>query len=305
MFGRIIASLTLILFVFISAPASAQEGSTAPDASSLSKVEDSLLMYADSIYLAPIPDTRLYYNDQFVKLLIRALKTPNSYNYAFPKLDGRMHILIAPDDKSFRMFNWVIAAPNDEDRRYYAAIQMPGENLKLYGLADYSDKLAIGGEDSVLTGGKWYGALYYRIMNREVDGQNVYMMLGVNESSRISKKKLMDPMVITPNGPQFGMAIFPFLSRSKQPVKRFVLEYKKSVSVSLNWDEEKKAIYFDRLASEGNDPNRKYTYVPTGQYDGLRWQNDKWQMVKDILPAMDLTDGQAPDGAPITPETKN
>ena len=131
MFSRMITALTLVLFVFISTPAVAQDGNAVPDAASLSQMEDSLLLYADSIYLAPIPDTRLYYNDKFVKLLIRALKTPNSYSYAFDKLDGRMHILISPDDKSFRMFNWVIAAPNNEDRRYYGAIQMPGERLKL------------------------------------------------------------------------------------------------------------------------------------------------------------------------------
>jgi hypothetical protein len=299
-----ITSLVLVFFVFISIPASAQEGNAAPAIASISQMEDSLLLYADSIYLAPIPDTRLYYNDKFVKLLIRALKTPNSYEYAFPKLDARMHILIAPADKSFRMFNWVIAAPNDEDRRYYGAIQMPGETLKLYGLADYSDKLAASGEDSVLTGGKWYGALYYNILSREVDGEKVYMMLGVNESSRISKKKLLDPMIITDKGPKFGLPIFTLTSkRTNQPIQRFVLEYKKSVNVSLNWDEEKKLIFYDRLTSE--DPNRKYTYVPTSQYDGFKWQNDKWTLVKDILPMMELKDGQAPDGAPLTPETRN
>lgn len=307
MFNRIITSLTLVFFVFSTVRAVAQDDDevTATEGSIMAKMEDSLILFSDSLYLAPIPDTRLYYNDQFVKLLIRTLKNPHSYDYPFTKLNAKMNILIAPDDKSFRMFNWVIAAPNDADRRYYAAIQLPGEQLKLYGLTDYSDKLTQSPEDSVLTGGKWFGALYYRIMARDVDGQMVYTMFGVNESNRISKKKLLDPLIITEKGPQFGAQIFGVMSqKTGQPIQRFILEFKKGVQVSLNWDEEKKAIYFDRLTSEAGDPNRKYTFVSTGQYDGFRWQDDKWNVVKDLIPVLELKDGAAPSGGPITPETK-
>ncbi|MBL7719092.1 MAG: hypothetical protein JNL72_09685 [Flavipsychrobacter sp.] len=302
MITRLIASLLLFFSVSLSVPARAQDDVEPGESATLAQLEDSLVVYADSIYEAPIPDTRLYYNDKFVKLLVRALKAPNSYSYPFKKLDARMNILISPDDKSFRMFNWVIAAPNDEDRRYYGAIQLPGETLKLFGLSDYSDKMTAAPEDSVLTGGKWFGALYYRIMSREVDGETVYMMFGVNEASRISKKKLIDPMVLTDKGPRFGAPVFALNNKAGRPYHRFVLEYKKSVNVSLNWDEEKKLVYFDRLTSE--DPNRKYTYVPTSQYDGFRWQNGKWNIVKDIIPVMEMKDGEAPSGAPITPETK-
>lgn len=307
MFNRIITSLTLVFFVLSSIPAIAQDddAATTTEGSIMAKMEDSLILFSDSLYLAPIPDTRLYYNDQFVKLLIRTLKNPNSYDYPFKKLNAKMNIIIAPDDKSFRMFNWVIAAPDDNDRRYYAAIQMPGEKLKLYGLTDYNDKLTQSPEDSVLTGGKWLGALYYRIMGNEVDGQMVYTMFGVNESNRISKKKVLDPMIITEKGPQFGAQIFGVMSqKTGQPIQRFILEFKKGVQVSLNWDEEKKAIYFDRLTSEAGDPNRKYTYVSTGQYDGFRWQNEKWNVVKDLIPVLELKDGAAPSGSPTTPETR-
>lgn len=305
MFKRIIASLTLVFFLFGGHAAIAQDGDeVVADLKGMALMEDSLIRLTDSLYYAPIPDTRLYYCEQFVKMLVRTLKTPSSFNYPFTKLTQRINI-IYPDDKSFRMFNWVIAAPNENNRRYYAAIQMPGERLKLYGLTDYTDKLKVGAEDSVLRGGKWYGALYYRIISREIDGQMVHTMFGLNESNPISKRKILDPMVITEDGPQFGAQIFTLNTlKTNRPIHRFVLEYKKSVQVSLNWDEEKKAIYFDRLASESNDANRKYTFVPSGQYDGFRWQNDRWTLVKDLIPVMEMKDGEAPSGAPITPETK-
>jgi hypothetical protein len=304
MFNRLAALFTAIFCLCTCVPIKAQEEGR-PAAAGIAALEDSLMVLADSIYNAPIPDTRMYYNDKFVKQLVRALKTPSSYDYPFPKLSTKIN-LIYSDDKSFRIFNWVIAAPTDNNRRYYAAIQMPGEQLKLYGLADYSDKLNQSPEDSVLTGGKWFGALYYRIMSQEVEGQTIHTLFGVNESSLISKKKLLDPLIITEKGPQFGAQIFTLTSqKTRQPIQRFVLEYKKNVQVSLNWDDERKAIYFDRLASEQSDPNRKYTFVPSGQYDGFKWQGDKWQLVKDLIPVLELQDGQAPSGAPTTPETKD
>lgn len=304
MLNRIITSFTLVFFLCCSFVSLAQDDDGKADVAVMSKIEDSLFLLTDSIYYAPIPDTRLYYNDMFVKQLIRALKNTSSYNYPFDKLKTRINLLYS-DDKSFRMFNWVIAAPSETNRRYYGAIQMPGEKLKLYGLADYSDKMNKSPEDSVLADSKWFGALYYKVMTNEVDGQPVHTLFGVNESNPISKRKILDPLIITPNGPKFGAQIFGLNSqKTNQPIQRFVLEYKKNVQVNMNWDDERKAIYYDRLVSEQNDPNRKYTFVPSGQYDGFRWQGEKWVHQKDLIPVVELGNGNAPSGAPKTPETK-
>ncbi len=111
-----------------------------------------------------------------------------------------------------------------------------------------------GTEDSVLAGGKWLGALYYRIIIHEVDGQRVYTMFGVNSSSPISNKKFMDPMVLTAEGPVFGAQIFNVKADGSpyRRINRFVLEYKKEVQASLNWDEERQMVIFDKLVSQVN-----------------------------------------------------
>jgi hypothetical protein len=67
----------------------------------------------------------------------------------------------------------------------------------------------------------------------------------------------------------------------------------------MNWDAELNAIFFDKLVSQVNDPNRKYTFVPTGQYDGFRWGNDQWNYVEDLIPVDPLKDGQAPSPNPV------
>lgn len=257
-----------------------------------------MLVTADSMYHAFIPDDRAIYTERFVKQLVQALKQSNSWEYEFPKLKEQINILY-PDDKSFRIFNWAIA-PTDVTRRYYGAIQMPGETLKLHPLIDYSDKIKSCVEDTVLSGGKWYGGLIYKIMGMEVDGETIYTLFTLNASSAISNKKVLDPMVITDKGAVFGAQIFEYNSTCKPErlINRFVMEYKKEVQASLNWDSEFNAIYFDKLVSQVNDPNRKYTYVPSGQYDGFRWKGTKWTYVENLIPLDIREDGQAPTPNP-------
>lgn len=283
-----------LIFIFLAGFGKAH----AQDFSEIKAIEDSLVVTADSMYTGFIPEMRVIYTEQFVKQLIRALKKPNSYSYDFPKLKEKINIT-APDDKSFRIFNWAIA-PTDVTRRYYGAIQMPGEQLKLFPLMDFSDNMKKGAEDSVLANGRWYGALYYRIMPVQFEGKTIYTLFGLNASSPMSNKKLMDPLTITSKGPVFGAPIFNMTSpnRPAERINRFVMEYKKSVQASLNWDKELNAVYFDKLVSDANDPNRKYTFVPSGQVDGFRW-NGRWDYIEDLVPVDPLTDGKAPVPNPV------
>lgn len=287
-------SLILIAFLLLVM----SKASFAQDAQ-LKVMEDSLVITADSMYNAFIPDERTLYNEKFVKQLVRALKMQGSYSYPFDELQKKINILY-PEDKTFRIFNWSIA-PTDITRRYYGAIQMNSAGLKLYPLFDYSGSLSKGAEDSVLTDGKWYGALYYRIMPNDVDGQTVYTLFGLNASSAISNKKLMDPMTITAKGPVFGAPIFNVRSqgRPSERINRFIIEYKKEVQASMNWDADLNAVYFDKLVSQVNDPNRKYTYVPSGEYDGFKWDNGYWNYVQNLIPIDALKDGQAPTPIPV------
>lgn len=264
------------------------------DIALIRSIEDSLVKTVDSMYEHNIPDEMPAFNARIVKQLVKALKIDGSYSYPFDSLGKRINIIYA-DDKKFRIFNWSL--PLEENtRRYYGAVQMNSDKLKLFPLVDCSTELGKGAEDSVLKGGKWFGALYYRIMSKETESGLTYTMFGVNEASPIIKRKLMDPMMMTENGPVFGAQIFNIRSQNTpdQRIQRFIIEYKKQVQAALNWDEEGKVVYFDRLESETSDPARKYTYVPSGQYDGFRWVDGYWNFVQDLIPVDQLKDGTAP-----------
>lgn len=293
MFSKITRSFIAILLLTVKA-ATAQD-----HFQKIAAVEDTLLGLADSMYTSFIPDERPIYTEKFVKTLITALKVAGSFEYPFDRLKEKINIMY-PEDRNFRLFNWVIAI-SDVNLRYYGAVQLNSEQLKLYPLIDYTAQLGKGAEDSVLTNGKWYGALYYRIIRQEVDEEPIYTLFGKNGSSIISDKKVLDPMIVTPNGIVFGAPVFNVRSETNpnERIRRFIIEYKKGVQASMNWDKEMNAIFFDKLVSEQNDPNRKYTFVPSGQYDGFRWNGTSWDYMQDLIPIDVLQDGQAPVPTPI------
>lgn len=274
---------------------------TAPRAyaQDLAKMEDSLVVTADSMHHAFIPEMRQLYCEKFIKQLVRTLKTPNSFNYPFTKLGATINIL-QPEDKKFKMYNWAVNVAG-ATIRYYGAVQMQGDQLKLYPLIDYSQELGSGLEDSILTNGKWYGGIYYDILSREYNGKTIYSFLGKNINNLLSNIKVIDPMSFSENGLIFGAPVFSIPGK-KGTINRFVLEYRKDVSVSMKWDKDYNAIIYDRLISQMNDPNRKNTFVPTGQYDGLKWENGKWTLLEDALPVQIFKDGEAPVPKPTVPK---
>ena len=285
----------LLLLFFMAHTANAQSISPM-NLEKLNIMEDSLVTTADSMFDAFIPESRLVYSERFARQLVHALKVPNSFLYPFNKIKDIINIIYA-DDTAFRIINWGIQ-PDITSERYYAAIQLPQENLKLYGLTDYTSELGKGAADSILSGGKWMGAIYYRIISHDLDGKKIYTLFGFNGSNPISSFKFLDPMTLDEHGPTFGAPIFGIGSENfpGKPVNRFILEYKKGVQVTMNWDTTRQAIVFDYLVSQMNDPHRKYTYVPSGQYDGFRWGNGVWNYIRDLIPVTILQDGQAPDG---------
>ena len=267
----------------------------------MASVEDTLALLADSMYTAFIPDARPGYTEKFVRTLVRCLKSDSSYFYAFPVLSKKINI-ISPDDGSFRIFNWCIA-PSEHSLRYYGAIQLRDTKLSLIPLVDCSPELGKSAIDTVLASSRWFGALYYRIITtKDEEGSSIYTLLGLNAASPISNKKVMDPLRIVGLNASFGAPVFNKVFPDGKKLVRYIMEYKKDVQATLNWDAGQQLIYCDRLVSSMNDPNRAYTFVPSGVYDGFRWVDNSWQLVSDIMPVVERADGAAPAPIPLKKE---
>lgn len=288
----------LLLFIAVAGgfQVSAQTRISEADRATLLRLEDSLVVYADSLNKGFIPNERIDFCVTFTEFLREALNIPGAAYYPFEKLNGKVHILY-PEDKSFRIFNWLVA-PSDYVRRYYGVIQMIQPEPLYYPLIDFSEELYEKAETSTQSPDQWFGAELYRILTRVDDaGKKRYFLFGFSSNGLASNKKILDVLTFGPQGPVLGAPIFMVPDNKGQRLvqqTRMILEYKKSVQASLNYDEGKKMIVFNRLASEINDYRRKNTYIPTGQTDGLRWEQGKMIFVKDAMPVMRLQDGQAP-----------
>lgn len=278
----------LLVFFF----ASAQRISKA-DEKLLIQKEDSLKKFAVKLIQGITPRDRFNADSVFTKMLVRALKTPHSFYYAFDSLET-ISRLYAPDS-SFRIFTWQMVI-NDNVIRQHGAIQMRtyDGSLKLFPLIDKSD-VTIKLNDTVGNNKGWIGAVYYKIIQKKSGSQDYYTLLGFDENNIRSNKKLIEVLHFDGEEPIFGGRFFSFEEDSvfKTSIGRYIMEYKKEDGPKLNYDEEMDMIIVEHLISETNEPNKKWTYVGDGDYEGFKWKGGKWVHIEKIFNQVTPL-GQAP-----------
>ena len=81
----------------------------------------------------------------------------------------------------------------------------------------------------------------------------------------------------------------------------YLLEYEKDAKARMAYDADMDMIIFDHLVSESNEPQKKFTLIPDGDYEGFKWQDGKWQHVEKVF-TQSLQDGQAPRPQPLFDE---
>ncbi len=265
----------------------------------LEKKEDSLRLLAKGLYMDSAQGGRMRSDSFFIRTLIRALQVRNSFYYPFDSVQG-ISKLYAPDS-SFRIFTWNLSY-NDYYSRQRGAIQLPTKNgaLHLVPLRDVSE-FTDNPMDSVRNPDNWIGAVYYNIIKTQYKGKNYYTLFGYDPNSAMTNKKWIEVMTFNQqNEPLFGGKYFSFEEDSVQrPLQyRFSIEYKKAASTTVNYEKDMKVILFDHLISETNEPQKLFTYVPDGDYEGFKWKNGKWVHVDKVF-TFKLQDGQAPVENPI------
>lgn len=265
--------------------------------SPLQILEDSLVFFADSMYFSETPENKINGSYAFIRSMKSLMKTQGSFTYPFTKLKENIAILESPD-KAFRIYNWEVIRGTVE-RRYYGVIQMA--NGDYIPLVDASDQIIRGGSDSVFVGNRWFGCLYYNIIQKNIGGQNVYFLLGWNANNMNSERKIIEPFGFNGKGQNvFGAPLFTYTEKGKyKQANRYILEYQKGSKVSMNYDKETDQIIYDHCESQIGDPAKKYTFIPDGTYDGLKWDGQAWKVFENIVQITELQNGSAPMEKPI------
>lgn len=257
--------------------------------------EDSLHNYADSMINAVTAGKRFLSDSNFVRTFVRALKIKNSFLYSFDSLTT-ISRLYAPDS-SFRIFTWQLK----KDEYMYlqkGAIQIRTKDgsLKLFPLFDAS-MFTSKPVDSVRNRNNWIGAIYYKIIQKSYNGKQYYTLLGFDDYSIGSNRKWMEVLTFDAKGePQFGGPYISFkedTGKRKPVLNRFNIEYKKEARTTFNYNSELDMIIYDHLISENEQPERKESYIPDGDFEGFKWKNGQWVHVNQVF-NFKLKDGEFP-----------
>ena len=299
-------SFFIILLAVLAGGAVHAQRISSTDRKLLIKKEDSLKVYADSMINAERAGKRFLSDSQFVKTLVRALKIPQSFYYPFDSMPTVSRLY--PADSSFRIFTWQL---KKDEYMYYqkGAIQMrtPDGSLKLFPLFDAS-MFTGKPQDSVRTRKNWIGAIYYRIIQKEFNGKKYYTLLGFDDYTVSSNRKWMEVMSFDETGePVFGGPVISFkndTTRVKPVLNRFSIEYKKEARTQFNYNPEMDMIIYDHLISESEEPARKETYIPDGDFEGFRWENGQWVHVDKVF-NFKLREGEVPKEATIIDDGGN
>ncbi len=154
--------------------------------------------------------------------------------------------------------------------------------IKTYELIDNYQEVR-SPEQATLTPSKWYGAIYYDLIETKSKGNIYYTLIGYNGNNAFSQIKVVDVLVVSrgnnPN-PRFGHSVF---SDGKRTRRRLVFEYSNRAVMMLRYDVSKKMIVMDNLApAEQVYQNDFRYYGPDFSYNGLKFEKGKWVLYTEI-----------------------
>lgn len=264
----------LLTFFFFAATSHAQSQDpriSSEDWETMHTLEDTIALLAYAIVNDSLPEHRFGATKKMIPTLVEALKHPNSFYYPFERV--KTVSVLYPPDSTFRIFTWQLYV-DQEDYRYYGAIQMNnGEKLQLFPLIDRS-QTAQDVEQEVYQADNWYGALYYRLFPFETAEGTSYLLFGYDGYSFYTKRKLVDVLHFRNNKPHFGSPVFvePLKEGGQRIRHRLVLNYSAESSIKLNYDDILGMIVFDHLMEIGHIGGP----VPDGTYEGYRYQDGYW-----------------------------
>jgi hypothetical protein len=255
-------------------------------------VLDSLGKLSSYIWKQKTDDDRIAAGNAFFIEFRTALENKESALLAFDSIPGITRAV--SEDGFVRIFTWNVPLANGT-HMYWGMIQLLNDSSEIVPLTSYNAGEA-GLSAEKFTPLNWYGALYYKIIDVEIENKKVYTLLGWDGFTGEANRKLIDILSIDEFGTiTFGMPVF----KTDQGIKpRVVFEYADKASMLLRYDyqainiqkrkkikkENAWMIVMDRLVPM--DPSlknmRKY-YVPSGDtYDGYIFRNGYWILVEEI-----------------------
>jgi len=198
--------------------------------------EDSIFKLHKEILLEQNIILKYQKNETLLFLMEEALEQKNSINYPFDSL--RTISIITSPDKKVRIFTWYLIddAGKHDHFGYIQAFNEQKDRYVIYALSDKWQQL-VNPPNKILDYLSWYGAVYYKIIETEINNEKYYTLLGWNGGTLFSQFKVIDVLSFNNKGnPVFGAFIFRGYGKGKPA--RIIFEYAKKSSFTLNYDKQ-------------------------------------------------------------------
>jgi hypothetical protein len=224
-------------------------------------------------------DEKLSINAIIVKKMRLLWARKETLNVSFQSFN-RMSVLTSVD-KKMRIYTWNTQLANF-NHTFWGAItkQKPDGSISIQELVDKTSDIKTA-ERANLTPKKWYGAIYYDMIETEYKKQKYYTLIGFKGTTEFTKAKLIDVLSFDGNGDaRFGSAI---LNKGPGYLPRIIYEYSLQANMMLKYDPVHKMIVMDNLMP--SSPIYKdifMHYGPDFSYNGLKFEKGKWIYYPDI-----------------------
>ncbi len=270
--------LGVLWFLFgIIDDAVAQRPYDSTNLDSLKHYESQLKDLGDSLIDGSSQAVRLEHLVNYIPKLVETLKIPGSFEYPFDSL--KFMFTFTPPDKRFRLYNWNLEF-NNGTYRFYGVIQKNNEDsLEIYPLYDRVEDRMQNVEDTTLRSEGWYGAQYYKLIQKEIEGKKYYLMLGWDGFKQTSNKKVIEVLHFDEDGqPVFGA---PILEENNKLLKRKIFQFREEAVMQLDYNKSEDVIVFSHLVPPNPEAKGKeFLYMPDGTYDFFVFDEEKNRWIK-------------------------
>lgn len=221
---------------------------------------------------------RLEANEKLVPLMRHFLSTPQSFDYAFKKLEAIS--VLQPADKSFRLISWAFYT-SDVESKHFGFIQLNKPKPTFIELKEQMLNVNSIPLDETLTAENWLGALYYNIKPFKTKGGTKYLLFGLNLGNGAEKTKMCEVLTVKGNHISLGAPVFENTEKHNTKKKyRIAITFSGEAGMRLNYDEEMKEIVFDHVQEVPT--NEGMTYVPDGTYEAYQLKKGVWQYIEKL-----------------------
>lgn len=244
--------------------------------------EDTLGYLSYLIVNDSLEENRFRAVNKFIPTLVKALKVKNSFDYPFERLKSIS--IQYPADSTFRVFTWQLYV-NENDYRYFGAIQMNDEKLKLFPLIDRSFDIE-DIEHQTLQPDQWYGALYYNIREFDTKEGKKYLLFGYDGYQFFTKRKVVEVLSFNDGKAVFGAPVFVSEDPNNAflPKSRLALTYSAEASIKVNFDEHLDLLIHDHLIETSSSiSSQGPVKLPDGSYEGYQLKDGRWTYVAKIF----------------------